>query len=156
MSLDMTSFAAMIKTRYTDEVVEDLTYQRNPFLALVAKNEDFGGDSLVIPVIYEDPQNNSATFSSAQNGSSTTSSAKFAITAVKEYGFAYVDGRTALASKGRENAFMDAVTTEFDKAFHSVGRRLAIAMYRSGWGDIGVIAAGGVSGSTLTLATASD
>lgn len=41
--LDMTSMNAALKELYDGQVVENLVYADNPFLALVKKNTDFGG-----------------------------------------------------------------------------------------------------------------
>ncbi len=47
---------------------------------------------------------------------------------------------------------MDAATTEIDGAIHSCARSLAVALYRSGSGSIGVIsAASNVATATITV-----
>jgi len=139
MSLDMTSFAAALKEHYTDEMVMNLVYSDNPFLALVAKYESFGGKNLPIPLIYGNPQGRSATFSQAQTrGSATNSQLKdFVLTRVKDYSIATIDNETLEASKGNANAFMEAATTEIDGAISSLTRSLAISLYRDSSGQIG-------------------
>lgn len=156
MSLDLTTFDAMLKEHYTNDYVENLVYKNNPLLAMLPKMEDFGGRNLRIPLIYGNPQGRSATFARAQTrGGLTTSKLEdFVLTRVKDYSIATVDNETLEASKGNENAFMEALTTEIDGAINSLTRSVAIKAYRSGFGGIGVI--GSISTTTLTLATVDD
>lgn len=155
MSLDMTSFDAALKQHYTDEAVENMVYKDNPFLALVAKMEDFGGRNLPIPLIYGNPQNRSATFATAIAGTTTSKLDDFLLTRVKDYSIATIDNETLEASKGNANAFLEAATVEIDGVINSLTRSLATKLYRSGWGELGQIDAT-VTGTTLTLANAND
>lgn len=155
MALDMTSFDAALKQHYTDEAVENMVYKDNPFLALVAKMEDFGGRNLPIPLIYGNPQNRSATFSTAIAGATTSRLDDFLLTRVKDYSIATIDNETLEASKGNANAFLEAATVEIDGVINSLTRSLAQKLYRSGWGDLGRIDST-VTGTTLTLANAND
>ena len=156
--LDMTSFNAALKEYYTDETVEDMTYKDNPFYALVSKHESMLGEYEVVPVIYGNPQGRSANFTRAQTRAASTSSLlkKFLITRVKDYSLAQVDNETLLASEGDRGAFMRAATLEFDGAINSLTRSIATAMYRGGYGSIGVVGASGVSSATITLASLGD
>jgi len=139
MSLDLTSFDAALKQHYTSDMVEMMVYKDNPFLALVAKYEDFGGRNLPIPLIYGNPQGRSATFSNAQARGAVTSSQlqDFVLTRVKDYSIATIDNETLEASKGNANAFMEAATTEIDGAINSLTRSLAISLFRDSSGAIG-------------------
>jgi len=65
MALNMTTFAAALKQHYTDEKIENMVYKDNPFLAMIAKYEDFGGENLKLPVKYGLPMGRSATFADA-------------------------------------------------------------------------------------------
>jgi len=155
MSLDMTSFDAALKQHYTDDMVENLVYKDNPFLALVAKMEDFGGRNLPIPLIRGNPQNRSATFATAQAGTTTSALSAFLLTRVKDYSIATVDNETLEASKGNANAFLEAATVEIDGCINALTRSIATKLYRSGWGDVGQVNAT-VTGTTLTLLNAND
>ncbi len=139
MALDLTSFDAALKQHYTSDMVEMMVYKDNPFLALVAKYEDFGGRNLPIPLIYGNPQGRSATFSNAQTRGAVTSSQlqDFVLTRVKDYSIATIDNETLEASKGNANAFMEAATTEIDGAINSLTRSLAISLFRDSSGAIG-------------------
>jgi len=155
MSLDMTSFDAALKQHYTDERVENMVYQDNPFLALVSKREDFGGKNLPIPLIYGNPQNRSATFATAIAGTTTSKLDDFVLTRVKDYSIATIDNETLEASKGNANAFLEAATVEIDGVINSLTRSLAQKLFRDGWGSVGRIDST-VTGTTLTLLDSND
>lgn len=139
MSLDMSSFDAALKQHYTNDVVQMMVYKDNPFLALVAKYEDFGGRNLPIPLIYGNPQNRSATFATAQAGTSTSKLEDFVLTRVKDYSIATIDNETLEASKGNANAFMEAATVEIDGCINALTRSLAVSLFRDSSGYIGQV-----------------
>lgn len=154
--LDLTAMDGALKQYYTDDRVENMVYMDNPLLGLMPKMEEFYGKNLPIPIIYGNPQGRSRTFARAQARSTATSSkiGDFVLTRVKDYSLATIDNETLEASKNSMGSFLDAATLEVDGAINSATRSLAVAMYRSGYGDIGQI--GSVSGSTITLSNAND
>lgn len=156
MSLDLTSFDAALKQHYTTDTIENLAYKDNPLFALMAKMEDFGGRNLPIVNIWGNPQGRSVSFSRAQTRGALTNSKidDFLLTRVKDYSIATIDNETLEASKGNANAFMEAATTEIDGAINALTRSLAIAMYKSGYGEIGTV--GSFSTTTITLGQISD
>lgn len=158
MGLDLTSFDAALKQHYTSDKVENMVYKDNPLLALMPKMEDFGGRNLPIVTIWGNPQGRSVNFSRAQaRGAATTSKLDdFLLTRVKDYSIATIDNETLEASKGNANAFMEAATVEIDGAINSLTRSLAVKQYRSGYGDVAVIATGGIATTTITLAEPND
>lgn len=159
MTLNLTNFDSAMKEHYTDDYIENLVYKKNPMLALMPKMENFGGRNLRIVSIFGNPQGRSADFKRARiRGAATNSQTDdFILTRVHDYSVATIDNETILASKGDENAFLEAMTTEVDGAINSLTRSIAVAMYGTGFGDIGQIAAGSaVTGLTIQLARLSD
>jgi len=156
--LDRTSFEFALKEHYTGDKVESLVYADNPLLALMPKTSDGFGKYIPVPVIYGTGGRRSATFSQAQTraGSVGTNGVSFQLTPVSDYALATVDGMLIATAKGNPNAFMEAVTTEIDSAITELKNTLGRDLYRAGWGNIGVIATGGISGATITLATLAD
>ena len=155
----MTTFAAALKQHYTTDRIENMVYKDNPFLAMVAKYEDFGGENLKLPIKYGIPQGRSATFQDAQNNKTNTQLKAFLLTRVSDYSLASIQNETIEASKGNANAFMEAATVEIDGAIESATRSLAIALYGDGSGQIGVVgslATTTASNDTVTLATIDD
>jgi hypothetical protein len=135
-----------------------MVYKDNPLLGLMAKMEDFGGRNLPIVNIWGNPQGRSVSFARAQARGQVTNSRldDFLLTRVKDYSVATIDNETLEASKGNANAFMEAATTEIDGAINSLTRSIAVKMYRAGYGEVGVIAAGGISSAVITLSQPED
>jgi len=156
MGLDLTAFNDMLKDWYTDQRVEKMVYQDNPFLALVPKVTRFPGKQMPIPILYGNPQTTSADFATAKTAGGTASSKveAFNLTRVKRYGFAIIDGETMKATESDEGAFLKAATTEIDGVIHQLKRDIAIRLFRTGWGEIGQV--GSSSGSTITLKNLED
>ena len=147
----MTTFAAALKQHYTNERIENMVYKDNPFLAMVAKYEDFGGENLKLPIKYGIPQGRSATFSDAQANKTNTQLKAFLLTRQADYSLASIKNETIEASKGNANAFMEAATVEIDGAIESATRSLAIACFGDGSGAIGQVLATTSSVATFTL-----
>ena len=155
----MTTFAAALKQHYTGEKIENMVYKDNPFLAMISKYEEFGGENLKLPIKYGIPQGRSATFVDAQNNKTSTKLKAFLLTRVSDYSLASITNETIEASKGNANAFIEAATTEIDGAIESATRSIAVALFGDGSGQIGVV--GSVSTTTatddtITLATIQD
>lgn len=157
MSLDITTFQPALKQHYTDWRIENLVYKNRPFLAMVKKYEEFGGDVLKMPIIIGNPQNRSATFSRANSITSETIVKAFLLSRVSNYSIAEISNEVMLASEGDSNAFLRAATTEINGALDSLARDISIGLYRSGRGDIGRISAGTVmTGTVATLSSPED
>lgn len=154
-SLDLTSFASALKQHYTNDRIENMVYKDNPLLAMLPKMTDFGGKNLPIPIIYGNPQGRSATFSTAQANKTASKISDFVLTRNHDYALASIDNETLEASKGNQNAFMEAATTEIDGAINSVTRSLAISLYRTGSGSIGQVTSSS-TGTSITLVEAAD
>lgn len=152
MSLDLTTFAPALKAHYTSDTVENMVYKDNPLLAMMPKMESFGGKNLPIPIIYGNPQGRSANFQNAQSNKTNSQLKDFVLTRAKDYSLASIDNETIEASKGNANAFLEAATVEIDGAIHSAARSLAIAMYGTGSGSIGQLAATSGVTTLITLA----
>ena len=158
-SLNMTTFAAALKQHYTDQKIENMVYKDNPFLAMISKYEDFGGENLKLPVKYGIPMGRSATFADAQSNKSASQLKAFLLTRNSDYAIASIKNETIEASKGNANAFIEAATFEIDGAIESCTRSLAIALYGDGSGQIGVVGSLSTttaSDDTVTLATIQD
>ena len=155
----MTTFAAALKQHYTDEKIENMVYKDNPFLAMISKYEDFGGENLKLPVKYGIPMGRSADFEKAVTNKSATQLKAFLLTRKADYAIASIANETIEASKGNANAFIEAATFEIDGAIESATRSLAISLYGDGSGALGVVGAlstGTATNDTVTLETIQD
>ena len=156
-ALSASGFAAALKQHYTDERIENMVYKDNPFLAMVAKYEDFGGENLKLPIKYGNPMGRSAQFATAQSNVTGGNIKAFLLTRVKDYAIAQIENEVLEASKGNANAFMEAAVFAIDGSIQAATRTLAVALYGDARGNIGFVSAsvGGTS-NTITLATTQD
>jgi len=156
MALDLTSFASALKVHYTSDRIENMVYQDNPLLAMLPKYEQFGGKNLPIPIIHGNPQGRSAVFATAQANKTSSKLKDFVLTRNQDYSLASISNEVLEASKGNQNAFMEAATTEIDGAIHSATRSLAIACYGTGSGSIGQVSNSSFSTAVLQLTEPAD
>jgi len=154
----MTTFAAALKTLYPYPRVEQLVLRKHPFLAMVSKSENFGGENLVIPTHYEDVAGASRTFATARSLKAPSKKVKFTLTRVKDYAVAAVDNEVIEASRisGNAGAFQEALKSETDSAFEKMGQRLASSIFRGTSGSLGQIHASSGTGTSLRLANPGD
>jgi hypothetical protein len=152
MALDMTTFAAALKQHYVPLTVKNLVYKNNPALAMIKKDEKFGGVNMPLPLIYGNPQGRSATFSNALAQKTNSQIKAFTLTRASDYSLANIDNQAIEASQNDSDAFMRAATTEVDGAIQGATRSLATSLFRNGTGSIGVISSGStVASPTITL-----
>lgn len=153
-NLDLTSMNAALKELYSGQVVENLVYADNPFLAMVSKSSDFGGKYKPIPIQTGVSQGRSSSFSTAQANQTAPDLESFLITRAKDYSIATIDNETMMASKTDKMAFLDGAKLLIDSAIRSITNSLASSLFRSGTGSIGVI--GTISTGVITLSNAAD
>jgi hypothetical protein len=157
-SFDLGAANAALKELYDDQKIANLVYKNNPFLAMVPKMEEFGGKYMPLPLIINNSQGRSATFSSAQGNQTSAVVQSFALTRAANYSIAQIDNQTMLASKTDKMAFINGATVVIDGAIRSLTNSLATQLFRSGTGTIGQVSAAGINAATglITLTNASD
>ncbi len=153
--LDLSSMNAALKELYDGQVIENLVYADNPFLAMLKKNTDFGGKYKPIPIITGVSQGRSSTFSNAQGNQSPVQIESFLLTRVSDYSIATIDNQTMLASKTDKMAFLEGSKLVIDGAIRSCTNSVASAIFRSGTGSLSQIS-GSVSTGVITLINAND
>jgi hypothetical protein len=145
---------AALKELYDGQVMQNLVYKNNPFLAMVPKKTDFGGKYKPIPIQIGLPQGRSATFSNAQGNQTSPELRSFLLTRVSDYGIASIDNQTMLASKTDKMAFVEGAKLVIDGAIQNVTNSLASSLFRSGTGSIGRISS--ISTGVITLTNVND
>lgn len=159
--LDLSAMNAALKELYDGQVVENLVYADNPFLAMVKKNTDFGGKYKPVPIITGASQGRSSTFSNAQGNQSPVQIESFLLTRVADYSIATIDNQTMLASKTDKMSFLEGAKLVIDGAIRSITNSVASSLFRSGTGSIGKIGSISTTGagpyiSAITLSNAND
>jgi hypothetical protein len=108
----LTSYAALLKTTYPDERIADMIFNKNRFLDMVEKDEDFFGNAYPHAMIYGGPAAAvNANFAKAQAGAAagSTLGAQFNINSRGTvFGLARWSREVMLASQPNEGAFMAA------------------------------------------------
>src|SRR5258706_9675132 len=94
---------AALKELYTgDDYMKDLVYEKNPFLALVPKDESpsgFAGKYIPVPLVYGTPAGRSAGFSNAQSNQNAPSLASFFVYRVNNYQLVTITNELLEATK---------------------------------------------------------
>lgn len=154
MSNTLTTLDALIKELYPTQKLIHQVYRDHPWLQMIAKNEKFYGDNMVVPVGYANTNRRSATFSTASNATSGEAVDKFNITRIQDYALASIDREAILAAKSNEGAFVDSVKYVMDGAIFKVRNSLASSLFRKSTGSVGAI--GSVTTTVITLADPED
>lgn len=134
--LDLAAMNAALKELYDGQVVENLVYADNPFLAMVKKNTDFGGKYKPIPIITGVSQGRSATFANAQGNQSPVQIESFLLTRNYDYSIATIDNQTMLASRTDKMSFLEGSKVVIDGAIRSITLSLSSSLFRSGTGSL--------------------
>ena len=137
--LDIAAFTPGLKSYYSNQRVENMTYKDYPFYAMLTKKKDFFGKNYPLPIQIGNPQGRSHTFAKAKANQTSSVYKDFTLTRAKDYSLATVDGETAEASENDKGAFLKALTNEINSAIKSAASSIASELYGNGSGSIGQI-----------------
>ena len=151
-----TTFAPALKTLWPQKRYISAVYKKNPLLALLAKDEKFTGANLVLALRYSDQQGRSSTLAKAITNKSASAGKAFTLTRAKDYAAGSIETEVILASEDNPGALAKALDTESSSLMNAITRSLAVKVYGDGSGAIGRVAAAGVAGNVITLATTED
>lgn len=132
---DMAAAQGLLKELYTVEKVENLVYEDRPFLALVKKFTEFGGEWLPVPIITGTGQGRSHTFANAQGNQTALSAQKFLLTSVSDYAIGTIDQKTMLASATDRMRFLDGAQASIDGKIRVASNNLSMELWRTGTGS---------------------
>lgn len=133
-----------------DNYMQDLVYKKNPFMALVPKDESPGGFSgkyIPVPLVYGTPQGRSATFANAQGNQTAPLDVSFFVYRVSNYGLCTITNELLEATKDDAGAFVDQAKLNMDTTIRNFSNDIALDLFGSGNGVRGQIAS--ISGSGL-------
>lgn len=153
-TLDVTAADGVLKQRYPSKKVAFLGYKGNPFLSLVPKDTEFGGDVMKMPLWFGGNQGASRVFATAQANKTSGLYDAFLLTRKKDYALSSIELEAIQASMNDAMAFMRLATAEIDNTVRTAGRNLAVSLYRNTGGARGRV--GSVSTTTLTLKNIND
>lgn len=139
MTATLSTNAALFKTLYPNGVPYDETYQDFPALALIARDENFYGDSIKSPLKYGNSSGRSSTFSVAQANVNYTKNVAFFITHARDYAVAQLDHLAMEASEKDPGAFVKLFQHEVEGAMKAAVISEAQSFAGDGSGIIGQI-----------------
>lgn len=138
---------ATLKELYSDDswVMKDLVFDKNPFLAILPKDETemgMGGKSFPIPVQYDTGAGRSAGLGTAQTYQTAPQTVEFQLTRVSNYSVATLTNDFLRASASSIGAFMPAAELNVKSAFRNCSNDLAHDLYGDGSGMRGTYGLG--------------
>lgn len=130
----VTALQYILKTKYDQKKLYELTYPDCAFLGSVRKDLKFGGNNARVTIRYGRPQGGSMTFATAQANKSSSSDAGFSLTRAKDYHICGITGEALLAGEGSENTILSAVNGEMEGCTLNFRRSLSVQLYANGGG----------------------
>jgi hypothetical protein len=156
-SLSVTNAEGVLKVRYPADKVKFLGYEGNPLLSLLPKDESFYGKQIDVPIYFGGNQGRSRVFATAQTNERVGLYEAFNITRRKDYGLTSIELEAVQASMNDAGAFLRLSTTEVDNIIRTVGKNLAVSLYRNFGGARGRLATpSGQGTNTLQLLNIED
>jgi hypothetical protein len=152
---------AALKELYVDDkdYMKNIVYSKNPFMALVPKNESpdgFAGKYIPVPLEYGNPQGRSHTFANAQNQQTASDVVSYFVYAIQDYQLVTITNLLMEQTKSNAGAFVDEASRTLDNGFRNISNNMAFEHFYGGTASRGQISSAGVSYSapnlTLTLA----
>lgn len=139
--LDTTAAAAVLKTYYSGQRVQSLTYKDAPLYAMLEKVKDFYGASYPLPMRVASTQGRSSTFANAQAQKTASNYKTFQLTRIKNYSLASISTEAMLASENDAGAFLKLATGEIDSALEAQSRSVSWSLYGTGAGNLAQVSA---------------
>lgn len=156
MAVTVTNSAYILKRLWPQKRVDNTVYQDHAFLAMLAKDESFYGEDLVLAVRHGDTQGRSATFATAQANISNHVGKKFTLTRASDYQLVSLSTEAILAAKNDKGALIRNLDTEMDSGMNNISKSLAVSLYRGRSGYIGQLASDPGTATSFTLKNIND
>lgn len=147
---------AALRELYTDDkdYMKNIVYSKNPWLAMVPKNESpdgFAGKYIPVPLEYGNPQGRAHVFANAQNQQTASDVVSYFVYAVQDYQLVTITNLLMEQTKTNAGAFVDEASRTMDNGFRNLSNNMAFELFSGGTASRGQIGSGGVSISGTTL-----
>src|SRR5689334_13860050 len=144
-SLSLSDFDPVLKDHYSTMGVQQLYFQENQALGMLAKNSqkktDVGGKKWVQPFSFALPGGGSSTFATAMASAANTSLYEaWEVTRVNHYRKAAVDGHTIEASATGDYDAFEPAFQEFDRGMEAESNWINYRFFRGRGGASGRLA----------------
>lgn len=149
---------AALKELYVDDkdYMKNVVYAKNPWLAMVPKNESpdgFAGKYIPVPLEYANPAGRAHTFANAQNQQTASSVVSYFVYAVQDYQLVTITNLLMEQTKTNAGAFVDEASRTLDNGFRNISNNMAFELFAGGTATRGVISSAGITGSTTITFT---
>lgn len=137
---------AALKELYTDDkdYMKNVVYAKNPWLAMVPKNESpdgFAGKYIPVPLEYGNPQGRAHVFANAQNQQTASDVVSYFVYAVQDYQLVTITNLLMEQTKTNAGAFVDEASRTLDNGFRNISNNMAFELFYGGTASRGTIAA---------------
>lgn len=132
---------------------ENMFYRDRPAMGMIAK-ERAGGEQVKQAIKIAQGPGQSATYANADTNTGPAVRRPFLGDWGKDYSLAKIENTVIELSQDNKGAIVKALADETETAVDALAQRLEGDLFRSGFGDRGVV--GSISTVTLTLATRAD
>lgn len=147
---------AALKELYVDDkdYMKNIVYAKNPWLAMVPKNESpdgFAGKYIPVPLEYGNPQGRAHQFANAQNQQTASDVVSYFVYAIQDYQLVTITNLLMEQTKSNAGAFVDEASRTLDNGFRNISNNMAFELFYGGTATRGQIDSDGVSVSGTTL-----
>jgi hypothetical protein len=143
---------AFLKEVYTDEKILEQSFSKNPWLALVQKQQGYtaGGRRYIQPVEYQSPSGAGADYNFAMQDNTVSKYLDFILSRQKQYQRIQINNELLYATTKKSDAFVNALK-EFDRGMRNLGEKIGRRMYRTQGGSLGQLSIASTNTTTLTF-----
>lgn len=154
--IDLTSFDAILKTKYDSRPPEELYFRARPLYTMLKKKEDFSGRNEVFTMTIDRPVGVSGDFATAQANAGLSNDAYQDVTlTVKEYfGVHNISDLAMKVSRDKAGSFLNGQIEMIDSIMDATLESVVIDIYGDGSCAIGRRAS--ASTNVITLSNAED
>jgi hypothetical protein len=147
---------AALKELTTDDkdYMKNIVYSKNPWLAMIPKNESpdgFAGKYIPVPLEYGNPQGRAHVFANAQNQQTASDVVSYFVYAVQDYQLVTITNLLMEQTKSNAGAFVDEASRTLDNGFRNISNNMAFELFYGGTASRGTISAAGVAYAAPTL-----
>lgn len=147
---------AALKELYTDDkdYMKNIVYAKNPWLAMVPKNESsdgFAGKYIPVPLEYGNPQGRAHQFANAQNQQTASDVVSYFVYCIQDYQLVTITNLLMEQTKTNAGAFVDEASRTMDNGFRNISNNMAFELFSGGTATRGVI--GSVTSLTAGVLT---
>lgn len=154
MLADITAQIEPIYKQWYARSYVNMFYRDRPAMGMIAK-ERAGGEQVKQPIKVTQGAGQSATFANALSNMSLSNRRPFLGDWGLDYSLAQVSNNLIELSENNMGAIVKALADETESAVDALAQRFEHDMFRSGYGDVGVVASGQAT-QTITLTLRAD